>query len=270
MDLPSTTDFRAETARLQAAGKLPTNLTASQVRAIEASVRRYSQGASESLVQAACKEYRSVLESLVNPVQMPRQGASQTVTEGFNPATAREALTKFLEGKPFGAMASRIDFSVDAGTAIANGAGRHVRENLNEDVVNAYPALELDRMFDRDVPRGFMRGPKGELVPMPGDDWPSRWRAAGAECGDEDALRVLEETGRMVALKSSEIWAALGDGAGGYEDTIGNDYAPFAWKSGYRQTSVSREETEQLGLLEPGEKAEGAEIDLANLFSFGA
>ena len=269
MDLPSTTDFRAEIARLQQAGKLPTELTAPQLRAIEASVRKYSQNASESIIKETVEQYRSTLLSLVNPVQMPREGKAQTVTEGFNPATAREALTKFLAGKPFGAMDSRIDFAVRTCTSVASGAGHYVQDN-DPIVVDAFPAYELLRRFDVEVPRGFKRVAGGDIIEDHGKDWPSRWEAAAAEAGDDKAQAVLDETGRMVALKSSGIWQALGDGAGGYTDTLGNDYAPFAWESGYRQKNVSREEAEELGLIAPGQKAEPAAVDLAGLFSFAS
>ena len=57
--------------------------------------------------------------------------------------------------------------------------------------VDEYPALELYRLYDRDVPRGFQSGPKGTLIPVPDDDWPSRFEDACNASGDEDALRVL-------------------------------------------------------------------------------
>ena len=52
----------------------------------------------------------------------------------------------------------------------------------------------------------------------------------------------------MVALKSSPIWQALGDGAGGYRDTLGNPYPPFAYNSGLDWSDVDAEECAELGL----------------------
>ena len=69
----------------------------------------------------------------------------------------------------------------------------------------------------------------------------------------------------MVALKSSGIWEALGDGAGGYDDTLGNPYPPFAFNSGMWTQDVSRADCESLGLLGSTEKAKAPEFDFANL-----
>ena len=54
----------------------------------------------------------------------------------------------------------------------------------------------------------------------------------------------------MVALKSSPIWQALGDGAGGFRDTLGNPYPPFAFGSSYAWVHVDRLEARELGLLD--------------------
>ena len=85
--------------------------------------------------------------------------------------------------------------------------------------------------------------------------------------GDTDAARVLAESDRMVALKASPIWDSLGNGAGGYDDTLGNPYPPFAFNSGMWTDDVSRTDAEELGLITPGQKAQPAELDLRNLFA---
>ena len=97
------------------------------------------------------------------------------------------------------------------------------------------PAWELVRMGTRRVPR---------------EDWPARWRAAGDSVNWEGALKD-----RFIALKSSPIWQALGDGAGGFADTLGNPYPPFAFSSGMSWLQVDRETCERLGLIEPGASA---------------
>jgi hypothetical protein len=86
------------------------------------------------------------------------------------------------------------------------------------------PAWELVRMIE---PRGQPR------------DWEQRWQDAGGEIID----------GRMVALKNDPIWQALGDGIGGYEDTLGNPWPPFAFNSGMNVIDVTREDAVALGLL---------------------
>ncbi len=92
----------------------------------------------------------------------------------------------------------------------------------------ANPAWRLERTGARREPRG---------------DWAERWLAAGDEVGWTGAVR-----GEMVALKSSPIWRALGDGAGGFRDTLGSPYPPFAFGSGLGWTNVGRREARRLGL----------------------
>lgn len=101
------------------------------------------------------------------------------------------------------------------------------------DVLDAWPAWRLTRMGTRAVPR---------------DDWPARWHAAGERVGWRGAHRS-----QMVALKASPIWQALGDGAGGFRDAIGNPYPPFAFGSGLDWVDVSREEALRLGLEPDGQ-----------------
>ena len=106
------------------------------------------------------------------------------------------------------------------------------------DVVDMWPAWELMRLEDRDAPR---------------PDWAARWNAAGESVGWQGALPT-HIGGRMVALKGSPIWAALGQGVGGFRDTLGNPYPPFAYSSGMGWEDVGRDECEALGLVKPGAK----------------
>ncbi len=83
------------------------------------------------------------------------------------------------------------------------------------------------------------------------------------------AIQLIQQknTGRMVALKSSGIWKALGEGAGGYTDTLHNAYDPLAFNTGYRQREVNREDAEALGLLEKNAPAQPAKVDFSQLIS---
>ena len=91
-------------------------------------------------------------------------------------------------------------------------------------------------------------------------DWPTRWQAAALECGDMDALAVFAKTGRMAALKASPIWQSLSDGAGGYRDTLGNPWPPFAFNSGMGVEEIDLDEAREMALLRPKETAIPAEI----------
>lgn len=108
------------------------------------------------------------------------------------------------------------------------------------DTLDAWPAWRLTRMGTRAVPR---------------DDWPARWHAAGERVGWRGAHRS-----QMVALKASPIWKALGDGAGGFRDAIGNPYPPFAFGSGLDWMDVSREEALRLGLEPDGQAPQQADL----------
>lgn len=150
---------------------------------------------------------------------------------------------------------------------MAHGAGQFIQSNANEDVVDLYPALKLLPYDTSYTPRGEKRGKGGELEPDPDNSWEARWQAACDAAGDDDASNAFADTGRMVALKSSGVWQALGDGAGGYEDTLGNPYYPFAFNSSRVTEEVDGEDAEALGLLDKGEKAEPAAFDFATLFN---
>lgn len=120
---------------------------------------------------------------------------------------------------------------------IANGVDRFMAGQTD---VDEYPAWEFRQFYERETLD---------------KDWLARWRVAAKEVGDDDALRVLEKTGQMIALKSSGIWQALGNGVGGYDDALGNPWPPFALDSGYDVDGIPRNECEELGLLKRGEEA---------------
>ena len=127
----------------------------------------------------------------------------------------------------------RLKLVLDTQTQMAASVAR--LENQTEDTVYLTPAWELIRFESRRMPRA---------------DWRERWNAAGESVGWEGALTLRGATGdRMIALKASPIWAALGDGAGGYEDTLGNPYPPFAYGSGMDWIGIDRDECIALGLV---------------------
>ncbi|MDE2106490.1 MAG: hypothetical protein KGL39_55260 [Patescibacteria group bacterium] len=124
------------------------------------------------------------------------------------------------------------------------------QDGLAADALEQFPAWELIRIYPRMIPRGERRGPKGTIIPVPGDDWPSRFEAALAGTGDTDAARVFSATGQMMARKDSPVWEYLGDPAN-FADAIGTDYPPFAFNSGMGWMPVRRAECLLLGLIRP-------------------
>jgi len=76
-------------------------------------------------------------------------------------------------------------------------------------------------------------------------EWGMRWYHAGNAVGWEGAAQT-----EMVALKDSPIWEALGEGEGGYGDTLGADFPPFAFNSGMEWERADRATCLRLGLID--------------------
>jgi hypothetical protein len=104
-----------------------------------------------------------------------------------------------------------------------------------------YPAWQFVRVEDRRVPRN-------QAIP---GFWERRWIDAANAAGDSAAVRVLSETGRMVALKTSGLWSKL--------SKFGTPWAPFDWGSGMGVEEVERDEAVQLGLMKQDEVLESGE-----------
>lgn len=225
---------------------------------------KFGSALDDKTKQDLLEKFLGGLKSIVKPAQVQRENG--TATEGDTPSTLSSDVEHLL--KQFGTSDGLVEelnlpFKVDVATNVMRGGARFLADNYDQDELDAYPAWELLRVYQRDVPRGFKRGPKGSLIPVPDDDWPSRFTDACNAAGDDDALGVFKSTGRMIALKSSGVWQELGTNR---DDCLGNPFPPFAFNSGYDCDGVSRKECEQLGLLDPGDKPERADIDFSNLF----
>ena len=144
---------------------------------------------------------------------------------------------------------ARLKIVLDTNRRLANSAKQQI-DGSSDYALYAYPAWSLERIYTRRVAR---------------PDWGSRWQAAGDEVAWEGAARGA--TGifggvRMIALKDSPIWAALGNGAGGFGDVLGVAMPPFANGSGLAWRAVARAEAEPLGILADGDP-KAPKIDLS-------
>lgn len=245
-------------------------LPSATLAALRRSVLGHADALAGDILDVVFDTLKDGLRSIANPTQVLREGATQTVTEGDTAVSVQDRVAKLLQS--FGQPAQladtlRLDFKLKIASEVTQGAGRYVAQNA-PDKVAEYPAWEFLRVYLREVPRGDS-GHEGD------DDWPTRWTAAAQASGDTDALRILKETGRMIALKASPIWEALGSGlgAGGgveWSDALGNPFPPFAFNSGYDLDQIDRDECEALGLVKPGDAVEPARIDPAQLFAEAA
>ena len=166
-----------------------------------------------------------------------REVCEQIAAGEINQADARLKLVTLLEqmghspqdggGIANPASIRRLNLVIDTQRQMA--ASVAVLSEQTEATVAMWPAWELTRLETRAVPR---------------PDWDRRWAAAGLACGFKGALKD-----RFIALKSSPIWQELGNGAGGYRDTLGNPYPPFAFSSGMDWIEVDRDECIALGLV---------------------
>ena len=178
-----------------------------------------------------------------------RDVCADVVAGAINQATARERLLGSLArmghsplddgGISNPASIKRLDLIIDTQRQMAASVANIAAETPA--TLEEWPAVELTRFVGKSVPRA---------------DWAERWNAAGESVGWEGAAKGVGgfPDWRMVALKSSPIWQALGDGAGGYRDTLGNPFPPFAYGSGLAWADVSRDEAIELGLIQPDEQ----------------
>ena len=170
-----------------------------------------------------------------------RDVCSQIAAGEINQADARLKLVTLLEqmghspqdggGITNPASIRRLNLVIDTQRQMA--ASVAILSEQTEASVAMWPAWELTRLETRAVPR---------------PDWDRRWAAAGLACNFEGALKD-----RLIALKTSPIWQHLGNGAGGYRDTLGNPYPPFAFSSGMDWVEVDRDKCIALGLIKEDE-----------------
>ena len=209
---------------------LPTTLGSEEIRSqIAADILRRSVFSARMASESYLAQIRDV--------------CAEVVAGKLSTAQARERLLRTLEamghspsddgGLKNPASLRRLDLIVNTQADMAASVAKLLSQTAG--TLNDFPAWELTRFEGRRVPR---------------KDWRARWTLAGQSVGWAGAL-PMTATGRMVALKSSPIWQALGDGAGGFRDTLLNPDPPFAYSSGMDWLDVSREEAERLGLKIP-------------------
>jgi len=179
-------------------------------------------------------------------VQQIKDAVTPLLQGTENVATMRLALKQELQrisydpGDDAGSLKdlssdARINLQLKTNVETAQGYG-NMLQGQAEGAIDAYPAQELVRLEDREEPR----------------DWLQRWIRAGG---------ATFEGGRMIALKNSPIWAALGD-RNLFPDALGNPYPPFAFNSGMWVQDVTYTEALQLGLMQPGDVVESSVPEL--------
>lgn len=166
------------------------------------------------------------------------------VAAGYDPATACVEPNSPEDLLTF----ERLNLVLNTNRDIAAGFENFI-QGQDETILDVWPAQELVWMYKRIVPRD---SPESKS-----EGWGERWLTAGEASGDDNAVRMFNETGRMVALKDSSIWGHLGND---FDDCFGNSFAPFACGSGMDVEDVMRSEAEALRLLGPDDKIKPGRI----------
>jgi len=126
---------------------------------------------------------------------------------------------------------TRLDLILRQNVRAARGYGKWAAD-MDPDRLDLWPAQELVRVFARDNPRGT---------------WRARWEAEGGKTFG----------GRMVALKTDPIWAAI--------SRFGTPYPPFDYGSGMGVMDVARDEAERLGLISETESLTPEPVPFPNM-----
>ncbi len=144
----------------------------------------------------------------------------------------------------------RLNLILRTQEQLMQGAGQKAK-GLEPFAIRQYPAWELVRISEREVPR----------------DWPARWIIAmeNLDRGDElerdehgKVIFPLDEDGepRLIAMKGDPIWAAIGSSEL-FGDSLDVDHPPFAFNSGKGWAGVPQDEVRALGIKGP----EGEPLD---------
>jgi len=203
-------------------GLMPTSLSSAELSELSADIRRRA-------IFSAGVEKASLLQSLKDEAEKIVGMERDEHGRIRDLPMARLELKRAMED--VGLSSGRQKLMIETLVNDTRGYGQWLR-GQERIALDMSPALELIRTID---PLGAPR------------NWVQRWIDAAEETNWEG---VSDPTsGRMVALKNHPIWQALGDGAGGHDDTLGNPWAPFAFNSGMRTAEVPRKEAVELGLL---------------------
>lgn len=212
---------------------MPTALSSREIRAtIGAGVLRRSLFSARTTEQDYLDRLQELLEAFargeLNKADFTKAAQDALGAMGYDPEG---------EGADWNSMRdrgseARLSLILKTQVGQARSIARKSASAASPDFEFDFPGWELRRGGDRRAPR----------------DWAARWRAAGAAVGWVGAAK-----GALVALKGSPIWDALGRGEGGYGDTLGNPYPPFAFNSGMDWFDADRATCARLGLVDENE-----------------
>jgi hypothetical protein len=240
-------EFRQAAAIVERRGLLPTTLSSRELRRLDGRLKRRAVFSARvqdvrdlALLQRLTGQIAGGLTDargvLVSVAEAKAQMREALQARGYLPAEDERGTLRDLSSE------ARRRLQVETNVLDTMNYGRWVAMQDPVDL-DLNPAWELVRMVD----------PLGEPR-----DWEARWGDAVAATLQDGA--TAPGSGRMAALKNHPVWQALGDGAGGYEDTLGNPWPPFAFSSGMGVLDLPRAEAVALGLLNEDTEVPPAEV----------
>jgi hypothetical protein len=248
--------FEAALADLQKRKLLPVSLGSAALRRLAAAYRRQSLFAATLTKVEVLSELQQLLEGMakgeINMADARLAMKQSLAFAGYDPETgfpgdqdkdippAERHSLQDLSGTRRLNLIIETNYRTAANRAFTE-AGQTATRRYQ------FPAWELVRIYTRRVPRGFKTTRAG-MVPVAGEDWFSRWTAAGGSITQDGPDRA-----RMIATKDSPVWQALGDGVGGYDDTLNNPFPPFAFQSGFGVREVHRKDAIRFGIIDGNE-----------------
>lgn len=219
---------------------MPTHLKSADLEMLQTAVRERALFSARTLWSSYLEKVGSAVERILKPETKEREDGSK-FTDGLDLPRARLELREALKEIGYRAekgkegtledlsSEKRLNLVVETNVEMAQGYGQWT-QGQDEAVLDQWPGQELFRAEARKMER----------------DWETRWIEAAQSVRDMNALRVFGETGRMITRKDSAIWSAL--------SRFGQPYPPFDFQSGMWVRDIDREESEALGLLQPGER----------------
>ncbi len=215
---------------------VPTTLSSKDLEKIGGDLGQRARFSARTANAAYLAELDKVIDMVLAPQQLPDPGTALGIyTDGMGLAEARVHLKAahkrmgYDPGKDKGTIKDlssdqRLNLIIKTNTEMARGYG-YWKQGQDETVLDLWPAQELFRAEDRNVPR----------------NWARRWRAAGGKTYGR----------RMIALKDSPIWTKI--------SRFGAPYPPFDFNSGMDVMDVDRDEAERLGVIKVGKAVKPAD-----------
>lgn len=180
------------------------------------------------VLAAARKEAAAILASGKSMSEARRDLRAALRADGYQPGDDERGTIKDLYTK------QRLDVMLKTNVAQARGYADYLAAT-STGALMAFPAYEFIRVYQRKVPRG---------------DWRVRWDSAAQAVGWQGVARG---TSRMVALKTSPIWARL--------SRFDNPFPPFDFGSGMGLDDVDLTECRRLGLGDEAKAQKPPRVD---------